>query len=266
MKKRITSIVLFVVLAFSSLCNAQTIDYFMFEGPDVTGEEMTQLKSYAVNEDDFLVGNTNTVNFSEAYKKYHFTNPDIISVYRKTKNIGHIISDDYVWMVPKTNYDIIRFQKDGNYFLADQTKSCLTLEGYKNSTIVKQEIIDTVNQSGITDIQNCKVVESVLYRTLFVYIKENYKEWLIPISIRPDFTGLENGKLYRPQEVMDILYENFGEAIQYTDSDEPLIGGGGNLYVKAPNKIAAAVIIISAFSLLILFSLILHFLHKRNIK
>ena len=51
--------------------------------------------------------------------------------------------------------------------------------------------------------------EAAMYHTNFLYMKTADGEYLIPYGSRPDLTDLENGELYTPQEVSEILAVSF---------------------------------------------------------
>ena len=131
MKKRITSIILFIILAFSSLCSAQTIDYFLYEGPDATGEEITEMKNYIINEKSSIIGSLKSFDFTGANKIYSFKDSDIVSLYKKTGNIEDMISDRYSWLLPKKNYEVIAMYKSKNGLKYSYGAICETLEKFK---------------------------------------------------------------------------------------------------------------------------------------
>ena len=75
-----------------------------------------------------------------------------------------------------------------------------------------------------------------MYHTNFLYMKTADGEYLIPYGSRPDLTDLENGELYTPQEVSEILAvsfesgysadENAGLGTQNSDTMTTLAIGG----------------------------------------
>ena len=79
----------------------------------------------------------------------------------------------------------------------------------------------------IQTVSQISYIDSPMYTsTTFMYIRSGEQEFLIPYGPRPDFTGLENGKLYPIEDAADILEATSPQQV-YSSDDESIYGGGG---------------------------------------
>ena len=158
----------------------------------------------------------------DAYKMHTLEQIDLVAALQEGVSLSEIISDDYVWIVSTPDDEAIRVDKvDGKW----------TVLGYSSpaSADAATDLIrmDTVNEelsiisAETNELPEVLCFEATMYHTNFVYMDTADGEVLIPYGSRPDLTGLENGKLYTPQEVSEILAVSF-DGVYSTDENAGL--------------------------------------------
>ena len=86
------------------------------------------------------------------------------------------------------------------------------------------EAIKAIKQADPSDITDLVCVYLVDYFGNYVCITTVNSAYLIPFSAKPDFTGLENGKLYKLSEAVRILNKNSGFEDEFTEQNAPATG------------------------------------------
>ena len=168
-----------------------------------------------------------------AYPVHLFEHPDFVSYYREHGRIDTNIQPDYRWNVPTSN---------GYLVAVGQTSSgawekismigtdFLPTEGLPDISGVfdREKLLKTIESyPDIQTVSQISYIDSPMYTsTTFIYIRSGEQEFLIPYSPRPDFTGLENGKLYPMEDAADILEATSPQQV-YSSDDEAIYGGGG---------------------------------------
>lgn len=167
----------------------------------------------------------------EGYKLYFMSAPDFAKGVIAGKSVSEAISSDYVWDVPNEAEQVFRIRViDGQWKVIGYSTP---LAGEKDPSIIDLDLVDAAiaelaKSYDVSDIQvQCFLAD--MYFANFVYITTPDNEYLIPFAARPDFTGLENGRLYTALEASQILVENFplieGEMNGSTDNN----GGAGGM-------------------------------------
>lgn len=213
MKKILTGVLVAVILSsvFSVSCFSLTAQDFVDGGRGLDGEIATLENSMKENGTKglFVPG---TMNFAAAYKVHTFTEHDIVAAYKEKGSVGALISDEYRWMVPTDAGDLVTVTKSNEsgewepigVALGDGRKTA------RADAIDKSALTRTVARQ--TDqVTDMKYVVSYFYNTTFAYVQTDGQEYLVPYCTRPEFTGLTNGQMYTAAQVMDTLYEKYGE-------------------------------------------------------
>lgn len=148
---------------------------------------------------------------ANAYKVYTLKSTDFMVAVQEGEDLSKLISDDYDWIVSTSSNESIHLSKSNGEW---------EVLGYStpSSKIAVNETvqISTLDQQVKNLADNEKAVKSLLcfemprYHTSFVYVSTESDNFLVPYGSRPDLTGLENGKLYTPKEVYQILERSFG--------------------------------------------------------
>jgi hypothetical protein len=157
--------------------------------------------------------------------------PDIIAAYYSSGSIGDNINiaNGVRWQIPCYDGSLITVQhQDGQYqILGIQTMLDKNpdISQYTDIDLVKKTI-DTSPLINANDIEQLLFIPENKYFTALVYVKSGGQEYIIPRSIRPDFTGLQNYQVYAASEFISILAENF----EWTESngESNLDSGGGS--------------------------------------
>lgn len=172
-----------------------------------------------------------------AYKVYDITSIDFLDKLSEGAKVSDLLPESYSWIIPG--------ESTVAKVIADEEKGWTTV-GYKiishrdpddvvKSNVVKFDVVNSAverirlkDRSEITDVVCVQFVGAFTY---FVCITLTDKTYLIPFGSRPDFTGLENGALYLPNEAEDILKKYMPEIFEEVDLNaDPLemrIGGAG---------------------------------------
>lgn len=168
-----------------------------------------------------------------AYPVHFFEHPDFVSYYWEHGRIDTNIQPDYRWNVPTSNGYLIavgqtlsgtwdKISMIGTDFLP--TESLTDISGVFD----RQKLLKTIESCPeIQTVSQISYIDSPMYTsTTFIYIRSGEQEFLIPYGPRPDFTGLENGKLYPIEEAADILEVTSPQRV-YSSDGEAIYGGGG---------------------------------------
>lgn len=142
------------------------------------------------------------------YKIYGLKLFDFAKEIKNGVTISELLSDDYAWIV-LCGTGQTRIKKiDGKWqILGSRMASPNNRPTTDIDTEVFERLLASPKFSGENEPVQTAFIESFPYNTVFAYIRNNTGEYLVPFSSRPDFTGLENGKLYTTAEVAEILPE-----------------------------------------------------------
>lgn len=191
-----------------------------------------------------------------SFKMYQF-NPDVIifEEYEKEHDFGKFISENYRWAVPvyDENGEIINTatyikgapleekmkslpefktdkekeeyierlkEREGKWYLCS-VGPILPLDEI-SFVSDRNKIMELLSEAGLENPSEIKYV--MRFGPLdpdILYIKNGNDEYAIPFCSRPEFAKVENRKLYKMSEYMDIQYEIFKERYkEYLDQKE----------------------------------------------
>ena len=162
------------------------------------------------------------------YKEYSFSH-DFLDKLVRGSSISDLISGkEHLWIFPSRYGTRTIALKDGKWnSISGGSYADVTLGSNEiHDGIVRADQIDeaikTIKQADPSDITDLVCVNLIDYLGNYVCITTENTAYLIPFSKRPDFTGLENGKLYDLAEAYQTLRENFGNANPDDLTDEEL--------------------------------------------
>ncbi len=130
------------------------------------------------------------------------------------KQLNELLPTEYRWVIHNDKGDeaVAAKKTDGWKAIGYSRVVCELLE---SSGVADARVdVDMVNSALniITDdIIGVVCVYIPAYYGKFICITTSTKPYLISFNARPEFTGLENGRLYDLSEANDILYQNFGD-------------------------------------------------------
>ncbi len=144
------------------------------------------------------------------YRLFTFTEPDMIRAYQERGNLATLISEDYQIYVPVSNGGDICLHNDGVWEVIGTSRPMLPdyVPAFSTDAVVRSLQSHYQGQPSAV-ISDLKIVRSHVHYITFAYYTETGREYVIPFSDRPDFTGLEDGKVYPVSEIMNILDERF---------------------------------------------------------
>lgn len=234
MKKRlffafIATVCLLFILPTIALATESTDSLY---GEKNIEAELSEVKdSLAKGEEGIQIENEK-LRFDDSYKLFTFTEYDIVNHYRSVKSIEKMLSDDFSWQIPTTDGRLTTVIKSeaGNWKIIGYAEFTEESAHATDRIIDKKALKDTIQKYD--NVTNIMYLVSYDYYTTFVYLMSDGEEYLIPYCDRPDFTGLVNGTVYKPAEVMDTLEKNMG--VPVPDKDE--YGNGGGLSISPSPK------------------------------
>lgn len=241
---------------FESLFNSQEyelIDDVINDSNLFGGEIPNNAATYSINE---TTDNT-------AYKLYSFSADDLIDAYNNGNSISNYLPENYDWIVEKSGSFVKVVLKNGEW----QAVGYTTYPQDSNQT----DVIDTADfEQKLSTLQsenNDKTVDVAFFKiaqiyTSFAYISAGEKEYLIPYGSRPDFTGLENGKLYTVAEVAEKVIAASAE----NDIDTEMNVGGFLSASDDSSSSTVKYIIITIGVGVVFLSIVFIFVKKRNSK
>lgn len=145
--------------------------------------------------------------FGNSYKIYSLVDPDFVTALQNGKNLSEIISNQYIWILPtKDNSTIKVIEESGEWRVIGYSRPRTTgvVTDLVDMNTVDDAVSDLQVEHGTYDI-SVQCFSAGMYYTNFAYLSINNHDYLIPFGKRPDITGLDNGKVYTPQEVCEIL-------------------------------------------------------------
>ena len=119
-----------------------------------------------------------------------------------------LMVDDQLWaVITETNQIITVRQKDNDFEIAEiRTKGPIN-DSY-DKIVDKNAVIEEINRSQISQIDGVYIATDFRPLTCVIVVSGG-DEYVIPFCSRPDFSHLENGKLYTAKEAIDTLREWF---------------------------------------------------------
>ena len=200
---------------------------------------------------------------SFAYKIHYLKNGDILPLADPDRNLMEGIEEEYRWVLITDSAALIEIsKKSGSWEVSTFTEPAgVNAPSNRVRLDMLKEAISPLTANDII------VFQAQLMRdTVFVYVLANEGDFLIPFSVRPDFTEMKNGRLYTREEISRIVSTEYEDAIKIlreysagnsvTENDR--IGGGGQSSTNSENKkISPGIVIIIVSSCALLFGIIL---------
>ncbi len=244
---KVLTIILIILFSFTIVCSAKSAEDFVKDAEKENKAELKELQKLLDEDSEFLSSMMVSLNSDvdpkemlkklksdNAYKSYLF-NDNIILGYKETKDFGSMIEDDYYWIVPLSDEGIyISFRNENGKWQWSGSGNSLKypvddVDGPKEAVDFSTKgIVNRLkDEFKKKDIDDIRFVSDSIFFCDFIYISVENVEYVIPYSHRPDFTGLENGKLYKVQEALDILEANLGTGPSGYGGPYPGTVGGG---------------------------------------
>lgn len=279
MKKfTIVTTLIALLICTTFLCGAKSAETLIKDEEKNSEAELKQIQELIDNDSEFLTSmmpslnatvDKNQIRTENAYKQYGLNSVYIYDDYTKNGNFGSMISDGYNWIVPLYDENIyISFSKKSESWqfggagsslsFTDDDGNKLDLDFSLNGILKKLK-----KEKGITNADEIKYVSSD--RVNFVYILTDGAEYLIPYCSRPDFTELENGKIYTAAESLEIYNSDFPVQVVslFPWEEKPALNGSmpvKYIYNYTPVYIGAAAVLLLAAGV----SVLIIFLKKRR--
>jgi len=166
--------------------------------------------------------------YEDGYKLFSFAVDDIIDGYRETGSVASIMGTEYKWMVPTDKNEMVTVvpTDDGSgWRISGYTDPGGASAGGPNSAPIDEDALKDEIAEELGQAEEVGRIVSHTHFATFVYLVSGGEEYLVPYAIRPDFTGLTNGEIYTPDEVMNSLEINYGHPVRYNEDGEPLFVG-----------------------------------------
>lgn len=138
------------------------------------------------------------------YKVHYISSEDFSELLGQGNEVKEIADTDYKWTVPVNSNEVTVAKTGGKWEIVgsgtiSDISDIIDVKSFKHQYADRYEDMNMV------------CVNVVDYHTPFILYKLNGKEYVIPYSSRPDFTGLKNGKSYQLYEAQKILNTKFSE-------------------------------------------------------
>lgn len=208
--KKIIYLFLCLLILISGIIPAYAAENSVNVGFILTSSDADKIINYSRTAEVSAVANEAKLKVNEGYYLHALLSPDIVKSVREGAEIKNLISENYSIIVPTEN-GYIKYRKDnnGNVFYSGTAEFN---ESTKNTNLVNISTVKGIlNSEKYKDSTDVVVLDAPMYATNFVYFSADDVEYLIPFSSRPDFTGLENGKLYKATDCMAVLSASWGD-------------------------------------------------------
>ena len=158
-----------------------------------------------------------------AYKLHSLKNGDIRPLADLNRSLRDSISEDYSWIFGTETQAWVEVRQSTDPWLNGAFRVALFKEAnaWPYKTLVSLEMLRDAVPS--LSVKNITAFSALLWGgspETFVYIEAAEGEFLMPFSIRPDFTKMENGKLYTRAEVAGIVSREFPDMLKRFDDIE----------------------------------------------
>lgn len=130
-----------------------------------------------------------------------------IEKYYEGNSLNEMILPDKYWEVITETKQIITVRQENDIFeiYSIRTKGPFNMN---NDIIVDKEMVqEGINQLKISRINSIHIVSDIIYPITYVILVIGNIEYVIPFCSRPDFSNLENGKIYTAEEAIQALKE-----------------------------------------------------------
>ena len=214
MFKRVCVIALLLVLCLNTGANA--MDYFEAE-TIFDQDEYEMIKDTAV-----FPGLTETASFryTDGYKCYSLDDSRVL-LQTDGPSIKSALGR-YSWLLITSQSNEVKIvNKNGTWTAAGYSYGLSQMT--KTGILQKGIIVNLLENEGVVgNVSELYFFEAPMYflNALLVIVED--EEYVIPFSIRSDFTGLEDGKLYKRSDLSAILSAHF--PLQ-EETDEIMYGG-----------------------------------------
>lgn len=164
-----------------------------------------------------------------AYKEYSFSHDFLYKLAQDSSVNELILGKKYSWVFPSRYGDSTAALKDSKWQTIGSSYSVVPPDSAKivDGIVRADQInaaIDEIRESDQCEITDVICTRITDYFGKYVCITTEKSAYLIPFSVRPDFTGLENGKPYKLSEAYNTLRKNFGLDDELELSNNPATG------------------------------------------
>jgi len=162
---------------------------------------------------------------------------DLTKIYHDKGSLTSGISGDYSFVPVTENGTFSVMYKRDNVWTLGVTAVNAPTDPRAATSVVDADIVKKrMNEAGADDctakcIGLSKASPALGYFLTIVVFEKDGIEYAVPFSVRPDFTGLENGKLYTSGELVSIFEESYLK--DYRQNKEAAIETGEALYGSA---------------------------------
>lgn len=180
---------------------------------DLMKEESEEYVSLIDHKSDSLE-NILSSNDMALYPMYRYTGK---ITEESVENFSAGISDEHVWYLQKgtkeTTYSKTGFSYDGTSWKWSSTTLNINYpdkHGNPMDVDFSPSGMESLmkDKSGIDSFDEIKFINvTAAYAGSYIYGRSGENEYLIPFVTRPDFLGVENGKLYTVEQAVDIFLE-----------------------------------------------------------
>ena len=153
---------------------------------------------------------------SYAYKLHFLQNGDIRPLVNPTEKLEESISQDYRWILVTDSNAQITVGKENGAWQVLMFGGVPTGNDYSNRIRIDmlQNAISSINVKAIT-----AFTVPVMRNAVFVYVQAAEGDYLVPFSVRPDFTSLKNGKLYTREQIAQIVSREYSDVLKTIDEN-----------------------------------------------
>lgn len=116
-------------------------------------------------------------------------------------------SSEYAWVIDTDNVTLWIDKIEGAWKVTACSENSADDPGTVDFDAAEKAAVMLENEFGAEDI-SVQCLYSMSYFGRYLIFYSSAGEYVVPFSYRPDFTGLENGKLYPAAELGEILVRN----------------------------------------------------------
>lgn len=217
MKKSLTLLIMLVVVMMFSCDISQNVFSKSSEYGIITesktfydAEELREVLNSASNSSSVNRGICTEEGLKNgyAYKIYVYSGGLFAEDLKNGKTLHEMMSSSrYGWCIDTNGVTLWMDKCDGKWKATSCSENPTDDPGTVDFDAAEKAIAELENEYGAKDISvQCLYSRNYFGRYLIIY--SSVGEFVVPFSYRPDFTGLENGRLYTAGELAEVLVEN----------------------------------------------------------
>lgn len=157
----------------------------------------------------------------DAARRVYTSETLMLTAYEASQDIHAVFSEEYQWLVPINGND----EQVAVFLVKDGAAKFIGISPTNGYYISDEVLLKSLSESDIDldSITSVKYLRAAMYHTTFAVVDTTGETYAVPFASNPDFSELENQKVYPANDMMQFLLETYDESKL---SESPNSNGG----------------------------------------